>query len=169
MIEIDEQLMSEKISKSKEITVLGLRGTGYEGDILDILIDGKVYLFCIDKILQADETELKNTTESKTEFNVNLVGHCFIEHDTPEDAQRLFSSAIESTSKKFNVSMDVVNNKGRIYKIKFNGSVTIAATDFATADKMLLKAIDAVVVDKNYDCFCEVKSSTEIKFVGERK
>ena len=53
MNKIDSQLMSEKLSVSKEIKVLGLRGTGYEGDILDVVIDGKLFYFVIDYIIES--------------------------------------------------------------------------------------------------------------------
>ena len=167
MKEIDPQCMSETISKAKEVTILGLRGTGYEGDILDVLVDGHAYLFVIDKILLSDQTEVKDTTEPKGEYDIRIVGHCFIEHNTPEDAEWLFHKAIASVAESNGVKSNVVNNKGRVYKIAFEGSVKIVADTFALADEMLLTAINAVVVDKNYDCFCEEKTTTKISFMGE--
>ena len=167
MKEIDPQLISEKISKAKEVQVLGLRGTGHEGDILDILIDGNVYLFCIGNILQSDETKVEDTTKRKERYTINIVGHCFIEHKSPEDALGMFYTAISSVSESNDIKSDVVSNKGNLYKIKFDGSVNLCADSFAMADNILVTAINAVVVDKDYDCYCKETTTTTIRFIGD--
>lgn len=49
---IDEQMMSEIIKNSQSIEVLGIRGTGYEGDILDLIVDGQLYYIIIQEVIK---------------------------------------------------------------------------------------------------------------------
>jgi len=60
MEKIDEQHMSEKIASAKEVKVMGIRGTGYEGDILDLLVDNEVYFICIDQILKPPRKQIEH-------------------------------------------------------------------------------------------------------------
>jgi hypothetical protein len=59
--EIDGQFMEEQIiEKAKEVRVLGIRGTGYEGDILDLIVDGELYFILIREILKPNQADIQH-------------------------------------------------------------------------------------------------------------
>ena len=57
---VDAQKMSEIIAASENVKVIGLRGTGYEGDVLDILVDGVLYFMHISEISLPDQNKIKH-------------------------------------------------------------------------------------------------------------
>lgn len=164
--DVDPQQMSEILAKAKDVHVLGIRGTGYEGDILDLLVDNELYFVSIFEITKPGQEIIQHLLPKNKEFEFVITGHVIVDGKTENEAKALILKAITSVSSNQKCTFDIQPTKtDNRFKIKLGGSIWIKSSSFKEADNTLLKAINAVCVDKSYDVYCLEKTTQKVTVI----